>query len=311
MAVSDGTTPLPVPVLLVTGALGAGKTSLINTLLGAPHGRALAVVVNDFGAINIDEAVLSATGQPVYGLRNGCICCSLQGDLLRTLGTILSLGRRVDAIVIEASGVSDPRGIIEALHDPVLRPAVGLDAVVTVVDAEAHHPDDDLWRAQVLAADIVVLSKTGTAEPGAIARLRETLGRMGKALVLAADEGPGLPVDLLLGRGFQRGGDAGTDGPPIRDDRFARLEWSSQAPLSLSLFRSTIERLAPELARAKGFVLFHERPGQRFMFQLVGRRASLTPVGGAGSGTALVFIGSAGLFDPHRAAHALDAMARG
>ncbi|WP_127088249.1 CobW family GTP-binding protein [Aquabacter cavernae] len=300
-----------VPVLLVSGSLGAGKTSLINLLLGADHGLALAVIVNDFGAINIDEAILAATGQPIYGLKNGCICCSLQGDLLRTLASLLSLGRPLDAIVIEASGVSDPRGIMEALFDPVLRAAVRLDAVVTVVDAQEHDPADDLWCAQVRAADLVVLSKTGQTAPASVAALRARLGEMGKTLVFSADEAGGIPLDLLFARTFDHARPSGADPHPlITDARFTWLEWTASGPVSLPRFQAAIGSLAPHLARAKGFLAFRERPGQGFLFQLVGRRASLTPSDGPDQGTRLVLIGPTGRFDPRRAEAALDTTTR-
>src|SRR5690606_19863347 len=102
-------------------------------------------IVNDFGSINIDAALISEDTEDVIGLKNGCICCSLQGDLLRTLKSVLSSSRQVDHIVIEASGVSDPQGIVEVLMDPVVREAVSLDAVVTVVDAEALADEPTLY----------------------------------------------------------------------------------------------------------------------------------------------------------------------
>ena len=302
---------VPVPVLLVTGALGAGKTTLINALLRADHGLALAVVVNDFGAINIDEMLLSATGQPVYGLKNGCICCSLQGDLLRTLAAILSVPGRRDAIVIEASGVSDPRGILDALFDPVLRDAVRVDAVVTLVDAEAFDPADALWRAQVAAADFVLLTKTARLAPAALAGLRETLGALQKALVFDADGPQGLPLDLLLTQRFDHPAAPDARVPVLPDERFVRLEWSAPGPVALARFQAAIARLAPQLARAKGFVEVADRPGARYLFQLVGRRASLAPAEAAeaeAAGTQLVFIGRKELFDVDAARCVLDAL---
>ena len=101
---------MSVPVLLVTGFLGAGKTSFINQLLQADHGLRIAAIVNDFGSINIDAALLEGAADGVIGLKNGCICCSLQGDLLRTLKIVLNQNPGPDHIVIEASGVADPAG---------------------------------------------------------------------------------------------------------------------------------------------------------------------------------------------------------
>ncbi len=305
----ETTEAIPVPVLVVAGALGAGKTSLINAVLHADHGQALAVIVNDFGAIGIDEAILSAAGQPVVGLKNGCICCSLQGDLLRSLATVLSVGRPVDAVIIEASGVSDPRGIIQALHDPVLRAAVRLDAVVTVVDGEAHDAADDLWQAQLQAADLVVLSKTASLDAARRERLRAMIEDMGKALVFEADAAGGAPLGLLLGGALHPGRATVGDPPVIRDTRFVPMEWTSPRPLALSRFATALERLAPVLVRAKGLLRVHERPGQTLLFQMVGRRASLAPANLPAEGARLVLIGRAGLFDPIAAAGELDAMA--
>src|SRR5690606_37910380 len=104
-----------VPILLVTGFLGAGKTTFINDVLKADHGLRIAAIVNDFGSINIDAELLATATDAVIGLKNGCICCSLQGDLLRTLKRVMAEADRPELIVIEASGVADPRGVIDAL----------------------------------------------------------------------------------------------------------------------------------------------------------------------------------------------------
>lgn len=306
----DGRHPaLPVPILLVTGALGAGKTTVINALLNAEHGLRLAVVVNDFGAINIDETILSATGQPIYGLKNGCICCSLQGDLLRTLRAILSLGDTPDAIVLEASGVSDPRGIIEALFDPVLAEAVRLDAVVTVVDAGGCDTDDDLWRVQVRAADFVLLAKAESAAVADLAALRALLSDLHKSVVFEVDADGHVPLELLFDHKRPRGAfPAADDLALITHHRFARLEWSSMAPISLKKFQSVIQSLAPRIVRAKGILSVAEQPGQCLIFQLAGRRASLTRAKSVTPGTQLVLIGLADAFDVQQALAELDAL---
>lgn len=296
-----------VPVLLVTGALGAGKTTLINTMLQGAHGLALAAVVNDFGSINIDETILSAAGQPIYGLKNGCICCSLQGDLLRTLRLILSGPARLDGIVIEASGVSDPRGIAEALFDPLLCDVVRLDAVATVVDAEEHDPQDALWIAQVRAADIVMLSKTARAGPQRAASLRAKMAAMKKALVFEADDGSEILAKLLLG-GFPHRPEEHRHGRAARmaEEQFACLEWSAESPVSRVLFQAAVQSFSSQLLRAKGYVAFAELPGRSYLFQLVGTRASLVPAAVPIAGAQLVFIGRAGVFDLPAARTMLD-----
>ncbi|MBY6266118.1 GTP-binding protein [Azospirillum sp. 412522] len=301
----------PLPVILVTGVLGSGKTTLINHILQGSGGRSFAAIVNDFGAVNIDEAVLSASGRSVIGLKNGCICCSLQGDLLRTLRTVLSHGPRIDGIVIEASGVSDPRGIAEALYDPILQGAVRLDSVVTVVDAEEHDVSDGLWRTQLDAADFVVLSKADRVTDKDVLGVRALLRAMRKKTVFVIREAADIPLDVFFGNPPERT-DEREGGPPRRfaDDRFVHLEWSSETPVSFPAFQGAVQTFAAQLARGKGFLSIRERPGERFLFQLVGTRASLSPSTqpDPNPGVQLVFIGREEQFDIEQAKAALDAI---
>ena len=109
---------VPVPILLVTGFLGAGKTTVVNHLLAHAEGRRIAAVVNDFGAINIDAELIAGASDGVVSLSNGCICCSLEGDLLRTLAALLRRDPRPEFIVIETSGIADPSDIVRNLMDP-------------------------------------------------------------------------------------------------------------------------------------------------------------------------------------------------
>src|SRR3954468_25058666 len=127
----------PVPILLVSGCLGAGKTTLVNHVLAEAAGRRIAAVVNDFGAINIDAELIAGASDGVVSLANGCICCSLEGDLLRTLASILRRTPRPEAIVIETSGVADPGDIVRNLMDPVIWREAPLETVLCVVDATA------------------------------------------------------------------------------------------------------------------------------------------------------------------------------
>lgn len=299
----------PVPILLVTGALGAGKTTLINGMLQAAHGRRLAAIVNDFGSINIDEILLSGVGRTIYGLKNGCICCSLQSDLLRTIRSVLTCGAPIDGIVIEASGVSDPRGIIEALHDPVLHASTRLDSVVGVVDAEDHDPADALWTVQVRAADFIVMTKIANARPESVERLREHLRDLQKAAVFTVDADAALPFELLFaGRPQRDRGSAALSFLLQGDDRFVEFEWSTERSVPLARFQAAIERLTPELLRAKGFLSLEERPGECLLFQLVGKSAGLSRVDRAVPGIQLAFIGRAGTLQIDRARAVLDAM---
>ncbi|MGE4324544.1 MAG: GTP-binding protein [Pseudodonghicola sp.] len=298
---------MTVPVLLVTGFLGVGKTTLINSLLESGI-RRIAAIVNDFGAINIDAEILEGKAEAMIGLGNGCICCSLQGDLLRSLKQVLA--REPEAIVIEASGVSDPRGILETLSDPVLWNAVRLDAILCVVDAEALAEDparfeDPLWQAQVRTSDFVVLSKTAAADPQGLAALRAQISAAYRLKTFDADR-DGVPMNLIF-----------LDTPVTRAplvpervraaDRFTSLEWTAPGRLPFAGFQRLIEELGPVLLRAKGVVALAEREGA-LLFQMVGRRAGFEPAKDAAPGCRLVMIGEGQTFEPDSIRRRLDTL---
>ncbi|WP_372500900.1 GTP-binding protein (plasmid) [Tistrella mobilis] len=299
----------PVPVLVVTGYLGAGKTTLINRLLADAGGRRIAAIVNDFGAINIDEELIRARTDTVVGLANGCVCCTLQGDLLRTLKLLLARDPSPDHIIVEASGVADPAGIIQALSDPVLWKSTRLDAVLCVVDAEdlAAGPArraDPLWQAQLAAASFVVLTKAGGLDARAAADLARSLSPRGKPPVIDTAREP-LPVALLLdggpdlpalpGRRFTA---TAATGESHAGSRFATTTWRSADPVSLVALQALIGALAPVLVRAKGIFRFTEKPGQTWLLQMVGQRVTLAPLSGDyPEGCRLVLIAEAGRLD--------------
>lgn len=302
---------MSVPILLVTGFLGAGKTTFINGVLQADHGLRIAAIVNDFGSINIDAGLLENATDAVIGLKNGCICCSLQGDLLRTLKTVMAGPQRPELIVIEASGVADPRGIVDGLMDPVLWRSARLDSVVCLVDAEdlsatPGRLDDPLWQAQVKAADVVQLSKTGAPGSDDVVALTARLAAMGKHRVFGAD---GSTRDLAALMGFAAAASDGAGGTRVEAaDRFAVLEWRSDGAVPMAGFQELIGALSPALLRAKGFVAFREKPGRQFVFQLVGQRATLAPREPGGSGCELVLIGERGKLHVPAVRAALEAL---
>tara|TARA_R110002020_G_scaffold316999_1_gene532674 strand:- start:47601 stop:48521 length:921 start_codon:yes stop_codon:yes gene_type:complete len=303
---------MSVPILLVTGFLGAGKTSFINRLLQAEHGRRIATIVNDFGAINIDAMLIGEADDTVIGLKNGCICCSLQGDLLRTLRQILGRPESFDLIVVEASGVADPAGIVQALLDPVIWQSAALDTIVCVVDAEdaGSRRGDPLWQAQLRQADLVCLSKTETLDAAAAAAVRQMLTAAGKTRIFDAGD-PLLPLTAILGQARSSGISCSEPGV-ISDDRFASLEWEHPGSLPLAGFQSVIGRLSPSLLRVKGFLRLDEQGDRTLVFQMAGQRATLAPAETVqASGCRLVLIGERDRFDPAAARDMLDAVARG
>ena len=292
---------MPVPILLVAGFLGAGKTTVVNGLLAHAGGRRIAAIVNDFGAINIDAELIAGASDGVVNLSNGCICCSLEGDLLRTLATLLRRDPQPEVIVIETSGVADPADIVRNLMDPVIFSEAPLETVLCVVDATrpAATLSDALSRSQFRAADVVALSKVDLVDAGTRAQLRDAVRALRPAAVVVDAPHGEVPTALLFPTELDRlpvTRDVGPRRPMV--DRFETLSWTSDRPLSLPKLQQAIGRLAPKLVRAKGVFETVEQPGRLTVFQLAGGRATLAPGGALAAGVPrirIVFIAEIGV----------------
>jgi G3E family GTPase len=289
-----------VPVVLVAGFLGSGKTTVVNHLLANAGGKRIAAVVNDFGAINIDAELIAGAADGVVSLSNGCICCSLESDLLRTLVVLLRRDPRPEVIVIETSGVADPIDIVRNLMDPLIWREAPLETVLCVVDATMPVTmfDDALLRSQIRAADVVALSKVDLADAADQARVRDAIRAIRPAAVLVDAPHGAVPTALLFTSDVDRVPAPREPGPrrPAAD-RFETLSWTSEHPLSLSRLQEAIGRLAPKLARAKGLFDTVEQPGRLMVFQFAGGRATLAPVGKPVVGmprTRIVFVAELG-----------------
>lgn len=287
---------MPVPVLLVTGFLGAGKTTIVNHLLTHAEGRRIAAVVNDFGAINIDAELIEGASDGVVSLANGCICCTLEGDLLRTLANLLRRDPRPELIVIETSGIADPADIVRNLMDPVIWQEAPLDTVLCVLDATTGPEalDDPLLRSQLRAADVVALSKVDLADEAGRAQLLKAVRALKPAAVVIDALNGEVPPELVFPLDVDRvrpPREISPRRPAV--DRFEALSWTSEHPVSLPRLQQAIGRLAPKLARAKGLFETIDQPGRLTVFQLAGGRATLAPGGTPKAGTPrtrLVFI---------------------
>jgi G3E family GTPase len=293
---------VPVPVLLVTGFLGAGKTTVVNHLLAHAEGRRIAAVVNDFGAINIDAELIADASDGVISLSNGCICCSLEGDLLRTLASLLRRDPQPEFIVIETSGIADPADIVRNLMDPLIWREAPLETVLCVVDATttpATLGEDALLRSQLRAADVVALSKMDLIEPSRSTQLRATIRALHPAAVVVDARHGEVPAALLFPVDVDRAV-VPREVQPRRPtaDRFETLSWTSERPVSLPRLQQAIGRLAPRLVRAKGLFETVEQPGRLTVFQLAGGRATLAPGGPPAAGVPrmrIVFIAELGV----------------
>lgn len=303
---------MPVPILLVAGFLGAGKTTVVNHLLAHADGRRIAAVVNDFGAINIDAELVAGASDGVVSLANGCICCSLEGDLLRTLAGLLRRDPRPEAVVIETSGVADPADVVRTLMDPVVWRDAPLETVLCVVDAAAPAGslDDPLLRAQLGAADVVALTKTDLADAAGQHRVRQEVAAANLGAVVVESPNGAVPLALLFPGTPSRPAvprDPGRRRPAA--ERFETLSWVSDHPVSLPRLQSAIGRLAPRLARAKGLFEAAGRPGRQMVFQLAGRRATLAETGPPPPGAKrarIVFIAELGVLSAAEIEEAME-----
>lgn len=193
--------PNPIPMAVVGGYLGAGKTTLLNRLLTHAQGRRIAVLVNDFGEINIDAALIRARSSDVIQLENGCVCCSIGDKLVQALDSVSRRAERPDLLVIEASGVSDPNRIAQI---GMLDRAFQLNAVVVAVDCtllDANLSDPligDMVRQQIKGATALVLTKADLAGKELVARATQTLAAMApRATLLQATHG-NIPLSIYL-----------------------------------------------------------------------------------------------------------------
>jgi cobalamin biosynthesis protein CobW len=300
---------------VIAGGLGAGKTTLVNHLLRNPEGRRIAAIVNDFGAIDIDAALLAPLTDGIVSLKNGCICCSLQGDLLRTLATLTRRRPCPDAIVIETSGASDPAAIVSALLDPVVFAATPLDTVVSVVDAReiADKPallDDPLWRSQLRAADFVIVAKADLVTGSELDDVRAGVAtRHAGKPTFEAINGV-VPTLLLFSQGYHAPAIEPSPRAVVATERFETMDWTARSPLSLPRFQRAVGELSPCLIRGKGFVTFDNRPDQTLLFQLVGTRVTICAASdlvGGGPLNRLVLIAEIGRLDRGKVTRLLDA----
>lgn len=269
-----------VPVSLVSGFLGSGKTTLVNHILQSDHGLRIAVMVNDFGAINIDAELIVNARQNVISLANGCICCSIETDLIEQLEQILAAHpSRPDYIVIETSGISDPARVLTTLRYPRFAGRLRLDNAITLLDAEQlprlEGANRELARSQLTDANLVVINKADLVTDVDLKQLKNKwLFPDSRCYVTQMAR---VPIALLFDQAAPPTGKNSLRNPiaePLHHE-FVQWSWQSERPFDLNKLRKALAALPTDVYRAKGILYIAETADRAVALHLVGHRSEL------------------------------------
>ncbi|MGI9577019.1 MAG: CobW family GTP-binding protein [Microthrixaceae bacterium] len=304
------------PVTVLTGFLGAGKTTLVNRLLAEEHGMRLAVLVNDFGAIDVDSELIVGVDTGSVTLANGCVCCEIRDDLMNAVRSVLRQDDSLDGIVLEASGVAEPMGIARTFASPTARPLVRLDGVVAVVDAEllpaqAEDPaTKDLVFSQIGYSDLVILNKIDLADFDRVDRVRTFVHDRLPAVRIVETSFADVPFDVLVGT--RPADTSGADTEPHDDEhehRFVSWIYRRDGQFDVAALQQAIVNMPRAVYRVKGFLSSAADSGQRHLLQAVGMRSEVVPHGSWGPDgpeTSLVVIADRATVDREAVERLLD-----
>jgi G3E family GTPase len=285
-----------IPVTLVTGFLGSGKTTLVNHILSNSEGLKAAVLVNELGEIGIDNELIVTADGGMIELSNGCICCSTNNDLVESIVRVLSRNDPVERILVETTGVADPLAVAQTFQRPEFRSILRLDGIIALADAEQPsldlHPESVAARQQIRHADTILVNKCDRVDESRCAAVEQALRALNPEAKLVRTTRSAVPLPLVLeidaieaeivGHGHRH--------THLQDDGFVALAFESDRPFSTARFQAFLNDRPPGLFRGKGFLRLVETE-QRYIFHLVGGRFTLEVDRRASGTNRLVLIG--------------------
>jgi G3E family GTPase len=273
--------PDKIPVTVLTGYLGAGKTTLLNRILSEPHGKKFAVIVNEFGEIGIDNDLVVNADEEVFEMNNGCVCCTVRGDLIRIIDGLLKRRGRFDGILIETTGLADPAPVAQTFFvDDNVSGRTALDAVVTVADAKwlkDRLKDAPEAKNQIAFADVIVLNKSDLVTPDELKDVELRIRAINPFARIHRTERCAVPLDAVMGQGaFDLERILAIEPQFLEadlhthDEEVQSVALSTEKPLNPDKFFAWVQDLVakegPNILRSKGILAFKDDP-LRYVFQ--------------------------------------------
>ncbi|AFZ28637.1 cobalamin synthesis protein P47K [Gloeocapsa sp. PCC 7428] len=296
------------PVTIITGFLGSGKTTLLNHILANQEGLKTAVLVNEFGEIGIDNELIIQTGDDMVELSNGCICCTINNDLVEAVYKVLERQDQVDYLVVETTGLADPLPVALTFLGTELRDLTRLDSIITMVDAANYSLDlftSQAAHSQIAYGDVIILNKADLVEEAELERLEGKIREVKEGARILRTTRSQVPLPLILSVGLFESDkyfdaedehhhhdhdhdhhhhdhdcehdhhDHHHHSHHLENDGFTSISFQSDKPLSIRKFQYFLDNQLPETVfRAKGILWFEESP-KRHIFHLCGKRFSI------------------------------------